>query len=518
MIEKIENIVIDLPFENVKEEINSLKEKLSKSNLNIVLVGEFNAGKSSLINSYYGISLPTNITPETATIWKVIISDENKIVVKFKDNTKKIVNSEDEVKNLNQQEISYIDYYIKSENNNGVIIVDTPGLSSLDDFHKEALEGYIQEADVVLVLADVAQGLVKSTIDFLNNNIENSQKLYLILTKSDIVSQNDIERQKNYIKDKFKFLQDVIAVSQNDISELQTILEKILQDKESIIKHRVEIKLKSICKFLIPMIDKQIKLNQNSSSEELLKEMKEVRKKRDEIYNLIRNERVKFEGNLDNYIKELQDDFENILKSKVEWIVDALYDENLKESIDDRFQQAIQLSLKEALSSFETKINKKLSEIENTMNLKTDLSNDFVINIADNVVVAREFIVEAIEKISQKWPQVYVIVKSLKHLLREVIDLLSQMVTKSFVVKKVESMIDTISPNIKSTIYTQIKNLSDELFEVAIKDLNAQKEDYLKMLEDIEKKLDASKEQKESEIEKLRDKKSQLQQICGGEK
>ncbi len=516
MLKELKEIVKDLPFENIKNELDILEEKLQNKNLNIVLVGEFNAGKSSLINRYYGISLPVNSTPETATIWKIIVGDENKIIVKFKDGSEKTVEKEEEVKNFNQEDISIVEYYLKSDNNKGLILVDTPGLSSLDDFHRKALEGYIKEADVVLVLADITQGLVNSTISFLNENIENSQKLYLILTKGELLSEHDRKKQIEYIKNKFEFLKDVLVVSKDDISNLNKVLNEISKEKEKIIKERVEKKLSQICRTTLELLKEQIKLKQNASPDDLREEIKKIRNSILEIENTIRKEKVNFNYKLKNIINDFQKDFENILYSKVNWIVDALYDENLNESIDDRFQKAIQESLNEALSKLEDNFNKELNNI--SLNIpNTNLSENWIVNISDKTVIAREFLVDLIERIAKKSPQIYIIiVKNLKDIIRGLIDLVAESATRSFVTKQVENIIPQISEEIRNILYKQLQTILDELFEESIKDLTKQKEDYIAMLEDIYKKIDESKEQHEKEIEELKTKQKALQKLCGG--
>ena len=515
MLKELKEIVKDLPFENIKNELDILEEKLQNKNLNIVLVGEFNAGKSSLINRYYGISLPVNSTPETATIWKIIVGDENKIIVKFKDGSEKTVEKEEEVKNFNQEDISIVEYYLKSDNNKGLILVDTPGLSSLDDFHRKALEGYIKEADVVLVLADITQGLVNSTISFLNENIENYQKLYLILTKGELLSEHDRKKQIEYIKNKFEFLKDVLVVSKDDISNLNKVLNEISKEKEKIIKERVEKKLSQICITTLELLKEQIKLKQNASPDDLREEIKKIRKSILEIENIIRKEKINFNYKLKNIINDFQKDFENILYSKVNWIVDALYDENLNESIDDRFQKAIQESLNEALTKLEDNFNKELNNI--SLNIpNTNLSDNWIVNISDNIVKVRESIINLIKELTSNLPFISIIIKNSEVFIRGLIDLVAESVTRSFVTKQVENIIPQISEEIRNILYKQLQTISDELFEESIKDLTKQKEDYIAMLEDIYKKIDESKEQHEKEIEELKTKQKALQKLCGG--
>lgn len=515
MLEKFKEIVSDLPFENIKKEIDTLENKLKINNLNVVLVGEFSAGKSSLINKYYGINLPVNIEPETATIWRIIVSDENKIVVKFKNGEEKEVSSEEEVKQFNQKDIEVVNYYLKSDENKGLILVDTPGLSSLDDFHKEALEGYIKEADVVLVLSDITQGLTRTTVEFLNNNIEHSQKLYLILTKADLVSQTDKQKAIDYAKNKFKFIKSVEVVNKEDISNLKKILEEIAKEKENILKDRINEKVKKLCDFTIQLIKEQIRLKENATNEELEEKIKEIKKSLLEIESQIRKQKREFKKQLQLLAQESQKELEQELLKKSDWIIDALYDENLGESIDDRMQKAVEDSLIIVLNNLENKIDK---ELQNINIITPNLSNDFIVSASNYSVEIREFLVGFISGIATKIPKLALIVKLSENALRGIVDLAIQMVTRSFVRKKVEEAIVNIAFEVNNEIYSQLQKVSDELFEENAKEIIKQREDYISMLEDTKKKLKESYEMKQKEIAKLNEKIENLKKLCGGEK
>jgi predicted GTPase len=515
MLEQFKETINDLPFENVKNELDVLENKLKSNNLNVVLIGEFSAGKSSLINKYYGINLPVNIEPETATIWRIIISDENKIIVKFKNSEEKEISNEEEVKQFNQKDIEVIDYYIKSEENKGLILVDTPGLSSLDDFHKEALEEYIKEADVVLVLSDITQGLTNSTVIFLNNNTEHSQKLYLILTKSDLLSENDKQKSINYAKNKFKFIKSVDVVNKEDISNLKKILEEIAKEKENILKDRVNEKVKKLCEFTIELIKEQIKLKQTATNEELEEKIKKIKKSLSEIESQIRKQKREFKKQLQILSQESQKELEQELLKRSDWIIDALYDENLGESIDDRMQKAIEEALVVVLNNLENKIDKELQNIDI---ISPTLSNDLVISVSNYSVEIREFLVGFISGLAMKIPQLAIIMKLSENALRGIVDLVIQMTTRTFVRKKVEESIIDIAFEVNNMIYSQLNSIIDELFEESAKELVQQREDYISMIEDTKKKLKESYEMKQKEINKLNEKIENLKKLCGGEK
>jgi GTPase SAR1 family protein len=515
VLQQVKELIKDLPFENAKSSLDKLEEKLESKNLNVVLVGEFNAGKSSLINRYYGITLPVDSKPETATIWKIIVGDENKIVVHFKNGDVVEVATEEEVKKFDQKEIAYIDYFIKSDKNKGLVLVDTPGLSSLDEFHKEALTNYIKEADVVLIVTDISQGITGTTNVFLSNNVENSQKLYAVLTHSDTKSPAEREEQLNYTKDTFPCLQKVVLTSKDDVSSLDTILLDIAKQKEEIIKERVKEKLSLICQDLEFMIDDSIKLQQNATLEELKEERKKVKENIEQIELAIRKKELEFNEQLQEYIKEMQKEFQESLFAKVDWIVEALYDDNLKESIDDRFKIAIQDSLADAMKILEKNINKSLSTKGVPTN--TNLSDEWYINLTDKLVYIREGIIILIEKLLTKIPNLGPIIAILQEQLRNVVDLVLKNVSKSFVKKKVSETIEAVAQKMNRAIYKEVKNLSDTLFSEVAKDLQDRKEDYLKMLDEIESKIDNSFKEKEEEINRLNNIKKELQKLCKGE-
>lgn len=57
--------------------LNGLLEKLGAHSYTVAVVGEFNRGKSTLINALLGMPvLPADVTPTTATVNRIVYADQ----------------------------------------------------------------------------------------------------------------------------------------------------------------------------------------------------------------------------------------------------------------------------------------------------------------------------------------------------------------------------------------------------------------------------------------------------------
>jgi ribosome biogenesis GTPase A len=67
-------------------EISACKDLIETKRYSVVVVGEFNHGKSSLINALLGAKvLPTDAIPTTATINRITYGQEKKVTISYKD-------------------------------------------------------------------------------------------------------------------------------------------------------------------------------------------------------------------------------------------------------------------------------------------------------------------------------------------------------------------------------------------------------------------------------------------------
>ena len=172
-IEEIKNIInkYDLDFNQEDKETIGEMEKFT---LKVLMLGVFNAGKSTLLNKYLGEKglLKVNSEAETAVPCELKYSTDEKTLV-HKTNGEIIRKLRDY--NVRAEEgtgIEYLEKFLdikKLKDLGDIILVDMPGLDSSNDAHEEAINKYINAGAYYILLTDPENGGIKdSTQEFLN--------------------------------------------------------------------------------------------------------------------------------------------------------------------------------------------------------------------------------------------------------------------------------------------------------------------------------------------------------------
>ena len=503
-----------------REALTELEEKLRKGKLNVVFVGEFNSGKTSLINALFGLNLPTNVLPETATIWRINITNADKpiIEVNMLDGSKVRVEDFQEAKSYDPKKVKFIDVYVNADVDEGITIVDTPGLSSLDPLHEEVLRNYIDEADVLLIAVDVNQGITKSLKQFIESGLKEKRKSYAIITKADTKPESASQELKNYILSNFSnFIEDAIVVSakNNSIEELRKLLERISQEKEEIIAQSVERRLRAICLSASEVVRTQIE-NADLDLSEITARMKEVSAKMEEVEREIEELLKRIDNEIDNIANKASEIFINALLQKVNWIAEGLYDENLDETIEDRFDMAVREATEKAISAVYTDIENIFTDLEilgSKLAQEYNVGKSFAIVISSVVVRLREFLAEIVSIFTLRIRALHPFVD----IIREIINVGLETFTKSFVINKIKEAIT--NTDLKQSFYTQVKEmLSKEIksaYEDTLKDLESQKQAYQLAYEELKEERRKKKEEFYQYVENLKYISNKLT-ACGG--
>ena len=146
----------------------------------IVIVGEFNAGKSSLINALFGSKL---------RVEGPIPVDDRISVLRYADEA-------------SQRQIS--DYVIEQSYPvdflRNITLVDTPGTNSIVQRHQEITEDFIPRADLVLFVTSIDRPLSESERRFLEYIREWGKKVVFVLNKIDTKSEEEIRQVLDYLQ------------------------------------------------------------------------------------------------------------------------------------------------------------------------------------------------------------------------------------------------------------------------------------------------------------------------------
>lgn len=240
-------------FEFLENKIDEIIYELNQP-LNIAVMGEFKAGKSTFINALIGKELaPMGVTPTTATLNFFKYGEKDKIRVIKGDTTfieadlKDISKYVDE-RVLNKEtieEISYIEILSEWEKLKEINVIDTPGLNAGIKRHEDITQEFIKKADTVIWIFDVEQAGKQSEKKVLDKIKELSKNLIAVINGIDKVDDPDeMMEVKEYLGSNLEgYFETIIGVSAkkalssklNDNNEIYqksgfTELEKYLED------------------------------------------------------------------------------------------------------------------------------------------------------------------------------------------------------------------------------------------------------------------------------------------------
>ncbi len=182
-----------------------LKHAVDKMLLPIAVVGEFSAGKSTLLNKFIGKNiLSVDILPETAIPSELYYSEMEYAEAVRKDGSTLKLNTVEE----NPSPLSdfvCVRRYLNSENLkklNSIILVDMPGFASPLDSHHAAIINYLDKAVHYIVFSPADSGTISDSLLRELKNIQSLKKDFtFFITKTDLKSEEDNKEISEKIQD-----------------------------------------------------------------------------------------------------------------------------------------------------------------------------------------------------------------------------------------------------------------------------------------------------------------------------
>lgn len=179
-----------------------LRDKIRNNVFNLVVLGQFKRGKTSLINALLGDEiLPTAVVPLTSIATILKYGEALRIMVFLNDGSVKEIRHENlplyvtekgnpkNEKNVREVVITYPSQYLKD----GVQLIDTPGVGSVYQHNTDIAYQYIPKSDAALFLLSVDQPVSRAELDFLNDVKEYSDRIFFLQNKADYVGPKDLE-------------------------------------------------------------------------------------------------------------------------------------------------------------------------------------------------------------------------------------------------------------------------------------------------------------------------------------
>jgi predicted GTPase len=195
------HIAATLGAHSLRERVDvDLVRKLREDRFHLVVVGEFNHGKTTFVNALLGSNaLAVGVTPTTAAIhqirWAaapeafVVTANGERRGLPFADAKSFAVGGGASAQDVDHLEIGYPAPLLEER----ILLVDTPGVNDLSLQRADITYSYIPRADAVLFLLDAGQILKESERVFLSDKLlkASRDKIVFVITKWDLLSPDE---------------------------------------------------------------------------------------------------------------------------------------------------------------------------------------------------------------------------------------------------------------------------------------------------------------------------------------
>lgn len=400
-LNKIKDISINCEID--KNDTEKLLDLVENATLIVPVVGDFNAGKSTLLNKFMGKDiLEVNIKPETAVPAELYYSEEEYDIGVDKDNKQiKLDNVEAE----NIKDYLYIKRYVNSENLKKIepiILVDMPGFDSPFEKHNEAIISYLDKGVYYIILVPVNAGTITKSMMFQIKNIINLKNDFsLFITKTDLRNEESIKGVSEEIKNRLESIdinKDIAYINQNDICLFDSMIKEL--DPEQLFNSIFIDAVKDACYNTSNSINVKIsalkkdKDKNDKTIKELEDSLKELQRKKESMIEEVKKNSYENETNgiLSRVGKELNDSIDSLVN-----IALSGDSESLKDEIINIIQSIIIEKLGKVIEELNSSINIQFSDDIRNLN---NILSDYNITNKINDVIERFNILGKIEGMS----------------------------------------------------------------------------------------------------------------------
>jgi len=203
-------------FAQERLQLSELQTRLSGGRLHFAVLGQFNRGKSTFINSLLGIkTLPASVLPLTSVPTVIEYGTEQLCKVRFTDGKADLV-----AKESAELMESVLRQYVAEESNpknkfcvrdatvtcksdllvNGTVIIDTPGFGSTHLHNTQTTLDLLIECDAALFLLSADPPMTQTEMEFLGHVKERVPKIYFILNKVDLLTPEGLGEVDGFIR------------------------------------------------------------------------------------------------------------------------------------------------------------------------------------------------------------------------------------------------------------------------------------------------------------------------------
>jgi small GTP-binding protein len=409
------NSLLSESYGTGNERLLAVREQLISNHFNLVILGQFKRGKTTLINSLVGNEiLPSSVVPLTSIVTILKFGNEVRCTIFMNDGTEQNVRREElhdyvtesgNPKNRRGVKCACIEYPIPLLEK-GMQLVDTPGIGSTFLHNTETTYEFLDHLDaaVFLMSADVPISQVEK--ELLETIKSSTQKIFFVLNKVDNLAPEEITEMSAYNKNvlqemgftvqkiwpisarkalKAKTSNDENLLSQSGLSDLEDAIGNFLStEKGRIVLNTTISKLKRITLQTVSQIAIETK-TLTDSEEELENKINtfhklnaNLKKDKEDIAYLIKGETIK----LNKKVEEMLKAFEDTETTRIKDCLQSFYENNHNANpttLRNDMQKAIKEEIVKGFEVFKKDVEIVISDsIQETFNRFTKRSNNIM--------------------------------------------------------------------------------------------------------------------------------------------
>jgi len=194
----------------LRAEVAQLFARLAEDKFNLLTIGRFSRGKTTLMNAILGSDrLPTGILPLTSVITKVTYGSRERAQVQFQQSSllfdvplEALPDYITERGNpANMREVRAAIVALPAEIlRRGVCFVDSPGLGSAVVANTRTTQAYLPQADAALLVSGYDGPLCEEELRVAHALAESERRLFVVLNKRDTATPQMREEVEGYVR------------------------------------------------------------------------------------------------------------------------------------------------------------------------------------------------------------------------------------------------------------------------------------------------------------------------------
>ncbi len=414
VIENIETLTKE-DADTRDDRLLTVREHLLSNCFNLVILGQFKRGKTTLINSLIGKEiLPSSVVPLTSVVTILKHSDEISCTIYMQNGSTKIVRLEEltdyitekgnpkNIKNVRCACIQYPSPFLEK----GMLLVDTPGVGSTFLHNTETTYEFLDHLDAALFLMSADVPISQVEKELLDTIKGSTQKIFFVLNKIDNLTPQEIEEisafNKHVLEEmgfnvqeilpisarealKAKVTNNEVRLSQSGLLNLEDALNRFLSlEKGSLVLNTAISKINRIATQTLSQIDIE-KKTLLASGEELENKLDtfhklvaNLKQDREDIVYLLKGEADKQCQKVEELLKTLEENEVPRTKQCLRDFFEKNPDAN-PTALRDEMQQVIKEEIIKGFDIFRKDTERVISNnIQETFSRFTKRSNDII--------------------------------------------------------------------------------------------------------------------------------------------